>query len=305
MMRQLRVLAFVSSLLISPAARAWDPAGHMLVGQIAWLRSTPAVREKVDALVKDLEATYNEGKRYNFVTAGCWMDDMRSKKDYAWSKWHYVNIPWTADGSAFALPQAPHVVSALDESLQTLRDPASSRQKRVEAVGMLIHFVGDIHQPLHATDRGDRGGNGVLVTGVPFTDLWPGTVPNLHAFWDKAFRFEGRGEKIVELWQCPPTAERPAADGEGVIRSEAMRIMEQYPEAKLPLLAVKSGAVDWARESHLLGCKAGYPPGAEAGDDRVTPIPPEFASSAQKIAMERIALAGYRLGQLLSEVLGD
>lgn len=235
----------------------------MLVGQIAWERSTPQVREKVEALVRTLEATYNESRPYNFVTAGCWMDDMRSKKGYAWSKWHYVNIPWSVDGSAFAIPEPPHVVSALEDSLRTLRNAATSPEKKAEALGMLIHFVGDIHQPMHATDRGDRGGNGVLIASVPFTDLWPGTVPNLHAFWDKAFRFAGNGEKIIELWQAPAIADRPAPERDGVVKDQAAKIMQEFPESSLPP-GKDFSAADWARESHLLGCKSGYPAGAEA-----------------------------------------
>jgi hypothetical protein len=189
----------------------------MLVGQIAWEHTAPEVRGRIGDLVKLLENTYNENQPYNFITAGCWMDDMRSKKGYAWSKWHYVNIDWTADGATFELPEPPHVVWALAESVKILKAPETSRQKTAEAVAMVMHFVGDIHQPMHATERNDRGGNGVLIQGVPFTDLWPGTVPNLHAFWDKAFRFDQRDGKIIELWQCPLTVERPKGAGDGVI----------------------------------------------------------------------------------------
>src|SRR4030095_3195782 len=206
-------------------ATAWDPAGHMLVGQIAWEQTTPEVRARVGDLAKLLENTYNESQPYNFITAGCWMDDMRSKKGYAWSKWHYVNLTWTADGAALELPEPPHVVWALAESITVLKAPRTALDKAAEALAMVMHFVGDIHQPMHATERNDRGGNGVLISGVPFTDLWPGTVPNLHAFWDKAFRFDQANGKIVELWQCPLTAERPKAAGDGVIAEEAAKIM--------------------------------------------------------------------------------
>ena len=100
-------------------AHAWDSAGHMLVDQIAWTQLKPGARTRATELVRTLENTYNNGQPYNFVTAGAWMDDMRSKKGYAWSKWHYVNIDWTADGVAFALPEPPHLVWAIGESLKT------------------------------------------------------------------------------------------------------------------------------------------------------------------------------------------
>jgi hypothetical protein len=300
-----RAKMIVAVLALAPwPAAAWDPAGHMLVGQIAWERTTPEVRGRIGDLVKLLENTYNENQPYNFITAGCWMDDMRSKKGYAWSKWHYVNIDWTADGVAFELPEPPHVVWALAESVKILKAPETSRQKTAEAVAMVMHFVGDIHQPMHATERNDRGGNGVLIQGVPFTDLWPGTVPNLHAFWDKAFRFDQRDGKIIELWQCPLTVDRPKGAGDGVIAGEAARITAKFSAESLNDEIAQMDPVEWTRESHKLGCTAGYPPGFEPSDHHVVELPPEFAARSREIASRRIALAGYRLARVLNDALG-
>jgi len=297
------IAALLSFAALATPALAWDPAGHMLVGQIAWEHTKPAARERVTQLVQRLETTYNEGQRYHFITAGCWMDDMRSKKGYPWAKWHYVTIDWTPDGSAFALPGAPHVVWAIEESLKTLRDPDARPEDAALAVAMLIHFVGDVHQPLHATDRGDRGGNGVLISGVPFSDLWPGTIPNLHTFWDKAFRFDGGGKKVVEQWNAGNVANRPKAPGEGVIPTEAAKIAAEFPRGKYAGPLGKRDPVEWAKESHAIGCTTGYPANARPSDVEVAPITPEFASKARLLALERIALAGYRLADLLNELL--
>jgi hypothetical protein len=275
----------------------------MLIGQIAWETTAPEVRARVGYLAKSLENTYNENQPYNFVTAGCWMDDMRSKKGYAWSKWHYVNIDWTADGKAFELPEPPHVVWALAESLKILKAPEVTPQKSAEALAMVMHFVGDIHQPLHATERNDRGGNGVLIHGVPFTDLWPGTVPNLHAFWDKAFRFDKADGKIVELWQCPLTAERPKAVGEGVIADEAAKIMAKFSAESLKEEIAQMDPIEWTRESHTLGCTDGYPAGFAPSDHHVVELSPEFVAKSRAIASRQIALAGYRLARMLNDAL--
>lgn len=274
----------------------------MLVGQIAWDHTQPAARERVTELVRTLETTYNEGQPYNFITAGCWMDDMRSKPRYAWSKWHYVTIPWTPDASAFAIPPSPHVVWAIRENLKTLRDAASTPEEAALALAMLIHFAGDVHQPLHATDRGDRGGNGVLIRGVPFTDLWPGTVANLHAFWDKAFRFDAREDAIAEMWVCPNVAGRPKAPGEGVIAEEATKIVTQNPRSALANLIEISDPETWARESHTIGCASAYPKDFEPSDTHVTTLTPDFAAASRPIAERRVALAGYRLAKLLNEI---
>lgn len=293
------LLAFA---LLTAVARAWDPAGHMLIGQIAWEHARAAARSQVNESAKRLESTYNTGQPYHFVTAGCWMDDLRSKKGYPWAPWHYVTIPWTADGKAFNLPAAPHVVWAIEHNLRTLRESDVQSNDAALAIAMLIHFVGDVHQPLHATDRDDRGGNGVLITGVPFTDLWPGTVANLHAFWDKAFRFGGADSKVVELWAAPGVPGRPKAPGEGIVAAEAKKICAQFPREEFTAALARSDPAEWARESHLLGCTAGYPAGAGASDHEVVPITPEFAAKARTIAAERIALAGYRLADLLNSL---
>lgn len=296
------MLAAAAFLTALAPAKAWDPAGHMLVGQIAWEKTSPKARERVTALVKQLDTTYHEGQPYNFVTANCWMDDMRSAPGYAWSKLHYVTVYWTPTGEPFQLPKPPHVVSAIEDSINTLKDSGTPPAKAVEAVAMLVHFVGDVHQPLHATDRHDRGGNGVLIAGVSFSDLYPGTVANLHAFWDKAFRFDSGGDKIVEAWRCPPVAGRPKAPGDGVIAKEAAKIASKYPEASFPELATNTTAESWARESHVLGCKFAYPPGAEPSDHQAVSLTPEYAHTSREIAEKRVALAGYRLARVLNQL---
>ena len=301
-MSRVRTL-LAAALVISTNAHAWDPAGHMLVGQIAWTQTTPAARARVEELAAKLENTYNEMRPYNFITVGCWMDDMRSKKGYAWSKWHYVNGPWTADGVAFTVPEPPHVIWAVDESLKTLKSANTAPDKAAEALAMVIHFVGDIHQPMHTTERGDRGGNGVFIAGIPFTDLWPGTKANLHAFWDKAFRFDKDGEKIVEIWKGPATSERPVNAESGVIAERAAKIMTAFPAESLAAEIGKMETLEWARESHRLGCVSGYPAGFVPSDNHVETLTGDFAAQSRAIAERRIALGGYRLARLLNEAL--
>ena len=296
-------LTFAAALFVSAKARAWDPAGHMLVDQIAWAQTKPAARARVDELVAKLENTYNEAQPYNFVTAGAWMDDMRSKKGYEWSKWHYVNLDWTADGATFSLPEPPHVVWAIGESVKSLKAAETAPDKAAEALAMIMHLVGDVHQPMHATDRADRGGNGVFIMGAPFTDLWPGTKPNLHAFWDKAFRFDNADGKIVELWQCPSTANRPKSALEGVITEQAAKIMAKYPAASLTAEIAQMNPVEWARESHKLGCVSGYPADFVPSDNHVVALTGDFAAKSRAIAERQLALAGYRLANLLNEAL--
>lgn len=286
-------------------AGAWDHGGHMLVGQIAWEQMKPEVRERAAGMVKSLDSQFNEGHPYNFVTAGAWMDDMRGLgRDYQWAKLHYIDIPWTESGVPEEVPEGPTVVAGITDSLKTLRDGEATPEQRTEALGMLIHFVGDIHQPLHCTERNhDRGGNTYMIAGVPFSDLRVKQGRNLHTFWDKAFHFDGADDKIVETWLVPSVIDRPKAVGEGIIAEQAKKIMEEYPREKLPELATSADALAWAKETYAVGCKSAYPPGDPPDNTEARELTPEFVHAAHEIANRRLALAGYRLGALLNQVL--
>jgi hypothetical protein len=297
--------AFAGLLLAAPVM-AWDAGGHMLTGEIAWQRLRPEVRAKVSALVAKLPSEYHAGQPYNFVTAPVWMDDMRSMPSYPWSKLHYVNLEYTATGSPVVIPPPPHILSTIGDCVAALKAPATTDEKRVEALGMLTHLVGDLHQPLHATSwAGDRGGNGYLIMGVPFSDLLPKMVANLHTFWDKAYRFDTRAGKAVEVWRCPEIKDRPKAPGQGIIAEQARELMLRFPEASLDQLAERGGPVAWARESHIIGCLAAYPQRPYPAADEPVALTPEFIVKAREIAGQRVTLAGYRLGNLLNEIFAD
>lgn len=285
-------------------AQAWDAAGHMLTGQIAWDNCTPKARAAVRELVVTLDNQFNHGHPYNFVTAPCWMDDLRSlpREQYLWSKWHYVDGPKVGDGTDFKVPEGPNVVWAIEENLKSLRDPATSKEDRAKAVGMLMHFVGDIHQPLHATTWDDQGGNGYVIMGVPFSDLMPKMKANLHTYWDKAFRFDGKDGQIVEMWKSTDVETRPVSPGETIIAEQAALLEKQFPREALPELKEKGNAEAWARESHVLGCTKAYPPGDHPHDTEVRKLEPDFVHQSQDIAARRIAIAGYRMADLLNEL---
>ena len=299
-------LQALAGLLLGAPAMAWDAGGHMLTGEIAWQRLRPEVRAKVGALVAKLPNEYHAGQPYNFVTAPVWMDDMRSMPAYPWSKLHYVNLEYTATGSPVVIPPPPHILSTIGECVAALKAPATTGEKRVEALGMLTHLVGDLHQPLHATEwGGDRGGNGYLIMGVPFSDLLPKMVANLHTFWDKAYRFDTRGGKVVEAWRCPVSKDRPKAPGQGIIAEQARELMLRFPAASLDQLAERGGPGAWARESHIIGCLAAYPQRPYPAADEPVALTPEFIVKAREIAGQRVTLAGYRLGNLLNEIFAD
>ena len=207
----------------------------------------------------------------------------------------------TADGTAFKLPEPPHVVSAIDGALAVLKDSAATTEKRAEALGQLIHWVGDVHQPLHATTwNNDRGGNSYLIYGVPFSDLFINQTSNLHSYWDKAFRFDAAEGKIIEAWKSPA---RPSAPGEDPIAEHAKALIATRSVAELDELKLPQNAEAWARESHIIGCTKAYPPGDHPTDTEVRKLDPEWVKSNRKLAERRIVIAGHRLATMLNDAL--
>ena len=210
-MKPLLLSIFFAACLLCPIqARAWDPTGHMLVDQIAYENTKPEVRARVAALVAKLDGKYNNRSPYNFVTSGCYMDDMRAAPGYAWSKWHFIDVNYTPDGSGYVEPEPPHVLWAIEHSAAKLLNGAQATDaEKAEAVAMLIHFVGDVHQPLHCVDWNDQGGNGYFIAGIPMSDLSKNKPATLHLFWDRAYRYDVKGGKVIELYYGLWNSERP------------------------------------------------------------------------------------------------
>lgn len=147
---------------------AWGPLGHKVVGEIATLNLTPKAKQAVQKLL-------NNGSLTELAT---WADVIKNESKYAKTKtWHFVTIE---DGDSYEQstknPQGD-VVIAIEDAINTLKDASKAKEEQIEQLKFLIHFVGDIHQPLHVGRGADRGGNEIDVNFM-------GRQQNLHAIWD-------------------------------------------------------------------------------------------------------------------------
>lgn len=300
------LVAAILLLLSAGPIWAWDDGGHLLIGEIASRRLHPEVAARVAMLVPLLDSRFNASRPYNVVTAGTWMDDMRKLPGYAWGAWHYIDVPCRGS-SDFSLPEPPppHVLWAIKQARAALRSPASDLNAQAVALGQLMHLVGDVHQPLHVSDRNDRGGNGYLIAPLGASGTGP---KNLHSFWDEAYRFDEIDGRVCKLWDVPPVGERPpGASVPGVIAEQATKLLAEYPPEQFA--ASISGAAQalapraWALESHKLGSASGWPPGPRPTEYEVGRLTPQFVHAAHEIAARRIVLAGCRLAELLNVVL--
>ena len=185
---------------------AWDGTGHMLVAQIAHDRLNDKARARVDALAAQLD---NNGAAYNAISIACWPDDIKDRNSKSpfqgqFKPWHYIDIGCLpTDPDVFTHPPAltatnGDVVTALNHCVELIRQKKTDALVPNEAVALalVMHMVGDIHQPLHTTARynphpkpddrykDDAGGNGVSLANLGDTP-WS---KNLHTYWDEAYR---------------------------------------------------------------------------------------------------------------------
>jgi hypothetical protein len=154
-MVKLAVLAAVL-LLCSPPALAWGGLGHEAICELAFLELHDTVRQRVMALIR-------QDPEFPTFRASCnWADRPRQRASE-----HLVNLPRDATGlDDDECPMAEEcVVSAIEADFAVLASPNATDQEKLAALKFLGHWVGDIHQPLHAASRDDRGGNHIRTRG--------------------------------------------------------------------------------------------------------------------------------------------
>src|SRR5438105_5067321 len=161
-----KFLAGVCALFcVSHRVLAWNAEGHMLVAQIAYNHLDTAVRARCDALIA-VPLTYGSSANNTFVTAACWADDYKSSLGTA--IWHYIDLPFSLDGTSTAGVGTASfdVVQAINQCMFTLGSSTAAQTNQATSLRYLMHFVGDIQQPLHCSTAvsashpgGDAGGN--------------------------------------------------------------------------------------------------------------------------------------------------
>ena len=211
----LRVLPAV--LLLPSLCLAWGGEAHQLVALIAEDQLTPEAKAGVTELL--------DGAGMYDAEVVNWADQIRRGRRET-APWHYVNIPHDAAGFDRERDGrgGDNIIDAIETQTKILADKSQPREKRQEALKFVIHFVGDLHQPLHSADRDDRGGNTRLV-------MYPGQsrAQNLHTVWDRWLVRDFMARRRV------------AEVAETLSRSITPQQREQWTQGD---------AVAWANETH-------------------------------------------------------
>jgi hypothetical protein len=305
------VLAAAGALFFCPVAQAWGCKGHQTVALLAEKHLTPAAKQMFVALLQNnpidpkLARFCGAEAADDFADAATWADDVRALRPET-APWHFLDIPRGAPRGPLApfCAAAGCVTQAIEQQLAILKDKTAASAKRAEALRFLIHFVGDLHQPLHTTTNGDRGGNCVPVKYFRRTPHQHDTSyePNLHHLWD------------VEI------LERNAA---GADPAEIADFLEAGFASEFPNWQQAGKHLeDWAWEGHEHAEETAY--GALAKKIAVEPDVPvhtcadnreigarmlhkhivagqTYQDEAASVVEERLAQAGIRLALLLNE----
>ena len=191
---------------------AWGPEGHRLVARIAGQMLTPAAAARVSATLAPGET----------ITAlSSWADEVRNIRKET-EPWHFIDIPIDSAGLDMQrdCPPAGCVIREIAGFRKQWRDESLSPAARREALLFLVHFVGDMHQPLHCANNHDRGGNEVTVA-------FEGTRVNLHHLWDSVLldRMPPEDQLFAALRRAITPAERAAWSG-GSVESWAQESFE-------------------------------------------------------------------------------
>jgi S1/P1 Nuclease len=301
-LRLLAVLALIP--VLAAPAWAWNFPAHWIAAAIAYQRLTPAVRARVDEVLRhhpdyekmnfpDAPTDPESRARAAFIHAASWPDEIRNDERFyddthadatptpvlpgfpgmqRHTNWHYINMPFSQDDTRLTPTPTPNVVTELRRLLDGL-SPTADPAAAAYDLPWLIHLVADAHNPIHAGSRVSKefpmgDGNGSLV-------FVPGKT--LHGYWDDA------------------------ASPKEVNYADILKYAKAYMAQQPPPVSSTLNPKVWLDDSFKLAKSDVYTFGPESGTkEKPISLPSGYAQNAQKVAKQRLIQSAYLLGSALN-----
>ncbi len=248
-------------LIRAPLAAAWGPEGHAIIALIAETNMSSAALRKSKIILRGA----------SLEDVASWPDEVVSLLPQT-APWHYIDIPLHDSTINFRTEcrNGDCVLVKTDQFLAVLKDPNSRRSQKALALKFVVHFIGDLHQPLHCENNDDAGGNKREV-------VFEGHPDRLHWVWDTGL-----------LQEINPNPQQLAAELERRITRQERTAWE------------KGSIEDWVMESHRLDQKIVYP---DLGTRTPATIDSAYRRAADPVIERQLEKAGVRLGWLLNSDL--
>ena len=276
----------LTALALAAPAQAYWQYGHQTIARIAMANVRPATARAVRRILADQRLLGTpECPAGTPADAAVWADcikplkgaDGKPRFGYAYG-WHFQDVNICAPFDLTPACKDGNCVSAqIGRDVAVLRDRRTARADRVQALAFLLHFVGDLHQPLHAGEKSDKGGNDLAAS----YGIYSPAKLNLHSIWDG------------------PLAERAITSGPTLVR--------RFPAAERR--RVQAGTVtDWSRESWQVAHDTVY--ASALGGDPCATSPAAVAldeatiARVAPVARLEVERGGLRLAKLLDRALG-
>jgi S1/P1 Nuclease. len=234
----------------------WSKTGHRVTGQIAQNH----LKGKTKRALNDLL----DGHSLAFVST--YGDDIKADRAYnKYSPWHYVNYPLGMSYVDSEKSKDGDIITAIEECKTVIKDKNRPREERVFHLKMLVHLIGDLHQPMHASREEDKGGNDIQVQ-------WFGQGSNLHRVWD---------QNLIESY--------------GMTYTELAHELDKVPTKKIK--KIQEGTIyDWVDESHEI-CGELYD-SVKVGDK----LGYQYTYNYNDLLFEQLQKGGLRLAKVLNDL---
>jgi hypothetical protein len=264
-----RILIVLFLFTYSLAGHTWNATGHKLIAQIAYDNLSPEAKKMCSRIFK----VHPEDLQIYFINISTWMDDIRKKNIHQFDNLHYIDLAFSKDKTKLPPVNQRNALGAIKEAILVLYSSTTNNTTKALNLKILIHVIGDIHQPLHTATKvsrrfpkGDLGGN-LYTLKSPY-------ATNLHKYWDMGAGTLTKGSLAV-------------------VKFKAYLLEKKWPCTNIEKFEKPE---DWINASHNLAVTQAYAIRTHNKPSK------NYRYNTIRIVDQQIAYAGCRLANVLNNI---